>query len=1151
MRRTSSGAALALCFALAADAAAQPSATFLRSWGARGSAPGQFISPYGVACSPSGEVYVADCFNNRVQVFDANGGFLRTWGTYGSASGQFRLPTDVAVASDGSRVYVSDLSNYRVQIFTPSGSFVGSFGSYGSGNGQFRSPYRLAVSATGHVYVTDLLTARVQKFTATGTWLLTFGSFGSGDGQFRGVFGVGAFANGNVVVGDLSERRLQVFDAQGQFLRKWKSGPDTPGYPGPNGLEVDAYGRVWVALLTREVVVFASSGARIMSWGFPYVSPPAPGEPLWPTDVALSSAGQVYVVSHPKDRVSIYDANPCATFPLESPPPLAGSWGGYGSGPAQFTGGVSGVAVDDARDVVYTSDWGNHRVQRFTRNGGYRGSWGGFGTGPGEFRNPYDLDLDAAGNLYVLDYTNHRIQKLDPDGNHLQTIAAGIDAYGFDVAADGRVFVTRLGPHQVQIYAADGTFQQSFSGFGLNAYPLDVVGTAVGDFYVLFGAQLPTTNPNEIRHYSAAGALLSTWGSGGSCPLEFDQAIRLTRDSAGDFYVSDYFNTRVQKLRGSDGAFLCEWGNGDPALDLRFVSGVGVGADGSVYVTEQGGSRIVKYGSALLAAPPVSSDGIAHSGLGGASLAGGLRAAAAVEGDGGGLFAAPIGPSGEDGFAVEAGGCDGIEVTWGGGFGLDAASDSGASFTQHLKGVVEGSPSTLLAIYSETVEGDSIRLACDFTNLGAPAETIEVRSLGTVAHRASYPAGQAVYLIAPGSAEGPVQTVRGSLGSVAPWNAAGTGRVLTVGATFSADDFDIRIGHTVVTGDEIRFTPVGGREIQSIEIAEFRAVNPAGGTQGAMPIAATRLVLGGWEWRGLGGARLSSAGAAWLSIAELDSTGTAGASVDLGEAPAFSALWSGLDLLGFGPQQLTLWARGALDGVTDQAVATIATTAGDSALLTAANFPAAPGAPQTLEILDGETVLVSATASAPAIVHVAASDAVVVRAESLAIELRWDRPETIAIVGGAGYTGDGARWRPSGALPDVAHLETVEVTAANLLALSLRELVDPVTSGIPAGEAAPAGSSRLSFGPLRNPARLNDGAIFALDLPAAARVEARLFDVSGRLVRVLHDGLLPAGRTPLAWDGRMATGRVAAPGVYFALARAGSATVTAKCVLVR
>lgn len=70
-------------------------------------------------------------------------------------------------------------------------------------------------------------------------------------------------------------------------------------------------------------------------------------------------------------------------------------------------------------------------------------------------------------------------------------------------------------------------------------------------------------------------------------------------------------------------------------------------------------------------------------------------------------------------------------------------------------------------------------------------------------------------------------------------------------------------------------------------------------------------------------------------------------------------------------------------------------------------------------------------------------------------------------------------------------------------------------------------------------------------VPSAGRARLAMYDVSGRLVRVLRDGEVPAGLHSATWDGRDAGGSRTASGAYFAVLRAGSRDARLKIVHVR
>ena len=86
-----------------------------------GSARGQFTNPRGLALDPTGNLFVADVDNNRIQQFDNTGAFVREWGSTGSGFGELRGPLDVATHGT-SAVFVADMRNGRVVTFSNTGN---------------------------------------------------------------------------------------------------------------------------------------------------------------------------------------------------------------------------------------------------------------------------------------------------------------------------------------------------------------------------------------------------------------------------------------------------------------------------------------------------------------------------------------------------------------------------------------------------------------------------------------------------------------------------------------------------------------------------------------------------------------------------------------------------------------------------------------------------------------------------------------------------------------------------------------------------------------------------------------------------------------------------------------------------------------------
>ena len=104
---------------------ADPPFKFLRTIGKRSgkhdlTTPGDFSHPTNVAVDGDGNLYVSDTFNNRVEIFDADGKFIRAFGKAGDGPGYFARPKGIAIDSDG-HVWVADAVQDRVQVFTPEG----------------------------------------------------------------------------------------------------------------------------------------------------------------------------------------------------------------------------------------------------------------------------------------------------------------------------------------------------------------------------------------------------------------------------------------------------------------------------------------------------------------------------------------------------------------------------------------------------------------------------------------------------------------------------------------------------------------------------------------------------------------------------------------------------------------------------------------------------------------------------------------------------------------------------------------------------------------------------------------------------------------------------------------------------------------------
>jgi sugar lactone lactonase YvrE len=141
--------------------------------GVSGTAAGVFYRPYGVCVDLTGNIFVSDLGNNRIQKFTSAMAYATSWGpssgvASGSGLGQFQLPIGISVDVTGN-VYVADNSNCRIQKFNNDGVYLASWGASGSGNGEFDRPAHCALGVSGEFYVADRYLNRIQKFDVSTT----------------------------------------------------------------------------------------------------------------------------------------------------------------------------------------------------------------------------------------------------------------------------------------------------------------------------------------------------------------------------------------------------------------------------------------------------------------------------------------------------------------------------------------------------------------------------------------------------------------------------------------------------------------------------------------------------------------------------------------------------------------------------------------------------------------------------------------------------------------------------------------------------------------------------------------------------------------------------------------------------------------------
>eukprot|EP00058_Branchiostoma_floridae_P018628 XP_002604117.1 hypothetical protein BRAFLDRAFT_71595 [Branchiostoma floridae] len=233
------------------------------AFGGLGSETGQFNCPCGVTVSDEGEVFVADRWNQRIQVFTLQGTFVRQFPTVMSGEEEMD-PHDVAMDGEGNLwvvggscahcavqynkqgrvlgrfdlqytqynrgVAVDTRRNHilitqttvdgdnlqgQVLVFRPDGTLVRTVGQQQG----MKFPWYITVDGEGNILVSDTWNHCVYVYNEDGQFLFQFGGEGSGEGQLMCPHGICSDRAGNIIVADQENRSMEMFDKTGKFLK--------------------------------------------------------------------------------------------------------------------------------------------------------------------------------------------------------------------------------------------------------------------------------------------------------------------------------------------------------------------------------------------------------------------------------------------------------------------------------------------------------------------------------------------------------------------------------------------------------------------------------------------------------------------------------------------------------------------------------------------------------------------------------------------------------------------------------------------------------------------------------------------------------------------------------------------------------------------
>lgn len=288
-------------------------------------------------------------------------------------------------------------------------------------------------------------------------------------------------------------------------------------------------------------------------------------------------------------------------------------WGGHGSEPGQFSANV-GIAISQD-DVVYTAEFRNERVQRFTTEGEFLS----------EFKvQPHagGVAVDRDGNVFVAHWNSNKVAAYSPTGELIREWGQMGTADGefrlpgsLAIGPDDLVYVPDQGNSRVQKFTRDGMFVGKFGSLGSEPGQFGggqaEGGRFAGPQFVSFDSagNVYTTDAalDRVQKFTPEGELLAYWGNESADPGGFGPPptsddgtpitggpIAICLDAQDRVWVSAT-NNRVQ-LFTNDGQFLCVIGGaGHEPGQFDLPHGLALDSHGCLYVCDVMNSRVQKF----------------------------------------------------------------------------------------------------------------------------------------------------------------------------------------------------------------------------------------------------------------------------------------------------------------------------------------------------------------------------------------------------------------------------------------------------------------------------------------------------------------------------------------------------------------------------
>ena len=586
------------------------------------------IYPESVAVNSGGNVYVTDCRNDCVYVFNSDGRFLFRFGKKGSICSKDRgnLSSPVAISIDHEDyVYVSG-SKVGVSIFDREGCFVRAFGACGREPEDFRDIKAMHIDHKGNLYVCESKDNRVRIFAGIKSRdqvekdrAAILSQEANSDvalpvtvlsNNIREPHGVTEGRNGEIVVVSQANHKVLVFDRDCKLTTQFGAKGDLDGsfnnltsvaITSENFILVSSHDKLqWFTMEGQLVYVTGNSGKGELEFDHP-------------DSIAIGRDGKIYVLEKRNKRVQILkgDATFHSSFSLKvDHPPEA-------------------LAVN-SEGKIFFADVRDNCVQVFSPEGKYLSMF--YNMGPKELTVPAAVAIDDKDNIYVGTISGI-VVVFDKAGCFICTFRVSSDIgqfsiiRGLHVGQSGYVYVSECLNNQVQVFRLSSTPYSENSSpslppvttVSLPHRPVFTVGPISSlPVKVLSGVRQPcgivTGQNGDVFVASHQDNAILIYSSADSQPRWQIAEIKNARDHRnkrincpyGLAFTQDGYllvSVQHQMLKMSlDGTVWTFVGNeknirGSGERDLSDPRGIAVRKDGLIYLVDQGNHRIQTFQS--------------------------------------------------------------------------------------------------------------------------------------------------------------------------------------------------------------------------------------------------------------------------------------------------------------------------------------------------------------------------------------------------------------------------------------------------------------------------------------------------------------------------------------------------------------------------